>query len=304
MVQHRGEAALFDGWRAHAQSRLSAGDLPVLARGIAVPGKGMLDLFTLVGTVPEVDSALDGLLSDPRPLRNELSLYPPKGQAMLPPWVFTAAQGNGAAARRLDRGLRDAYHATVAPYWERIQALVHTERAAAIHVMAAEGVGAMLASLHPSLRWQQPVLEFPFLPWTNSLDIDLAGGGLLLAPSVFCRHPLMFRSPSGELMLIYPVVRDVLAAAGIFAATGPAGQAVAGLLGRTRAAVLETTGTGATTGQIADRLRISPASASQHTAVLREAGLVSSRRQGKTVCHTLTPLGKALLNGRHTARTR
>jgi DNA-binding transcriptional ArsR family regulator len=42
-------------------------------------------------------------------------------------------------------------------------------------------------------------------------------------------------------------------------------------------------------------LAISPAAASQHTTVLRNAGLLVSRRDRNTVLHTLTPLGAAML---------
>ena len=46
---------------------------------------------------------------------------------------------------------------------------------------------------------------------------------------------------------------------------------------------------------------MSLASASQHAAVLREAGLVVTLRHGNAVLHTLTPLGAALLRGGATA---
>jgi DNA-binding transcriptional ArsR family regulator len=48
--------------------------------------------------------------------------------------------------------------------------------------------------------------------------------------------------------------------------------------------------------QLARRVGVSAASVSQHTAVLREAGLIHTSRIGKAVLHTMTPLGTALLN--------
>src|SRR3712207_7714020 len=44
---------------------------------------------------------------------------------------------------------------------------------------------------------------------------------------------------------------------------------------------LRAVGAGATTTEIARRLQISAATASHHTGVLRDAGLVASRRHGK-----------------------
>ncbi|MFF3264712.1 hypothetical protein ACFYWO_36750 [Streptomyces sp. NPDC002932] len=51
------------------------------------------------------------------------------------------------------------------------------------------------------------------------------------------------------------------------------------------------------TGGIAAQLFLAPASASRHTAVLREAGLISSHRRRHEVLHRRTSLGEALLNG-------
>ncbi|MFC8373392.1 winged helix-turn-helix domain-containing protein [Streptomyces sp. NPDC057239] len=51
----------------------------------------------------------------------------------------------------------------------------------------------------------------------------------------------------------------------------------------------------ATTTETADRVGISLPSASQHTTVLRNAGLITTTRTGIAVLHTLTPLGTALL---------
>jgi DNA-binding transcriptional ArsR family regulator len=42
---------------------------------------------------------------------------------------------------------------------------------------------------------------------------------------------------------------------------------------------------------------ISLAAASQHASVLRDAGLITTHRQGSAVLHVLTPLGAELLRG-------
>ncbi|MGH3380833.1 MAG: ArsR/SmtB family transcription factor [Actinoallomurus sp.] len=69
------------------------------------------------------------------------------------------------------------------------------------------------------------------------------------------------------------------------------------MLGRTRAAVLQAlSGRVGTTGDIARRLGISMASASEHASLLRAAGLVVSERSGNTVRHRLTSLGFDLLH--------
>ncbi|WP_436848162.1 hypothetical protein [Streptomyces collinus] len=52
---------------------------------------------------------------------------------------------------------------------------------------------------------------------------------------------------------------------------------------------------GYNTTELSRRLGISAAAASHHATVLREAKLITTRREGKAVLHVLTPLGIALL---------
>jgi predicted transcriptional regulator len=75
----------------------------------------------------------------------------------------------------------------------------------------------------------------------------------------------------------------------------PRGAALAALVGRNRAAVLRTVADGCSTTELADRVGISLAAASQHASVLRDAGLITTHRQGSAVLHLLTPLGAELL---------
>jgi DNA-binding transcriptional ArsR family regulator len=75
----------------------------------------------------------------------------------------------------------------------------------------------------------------------------------------------------------------------------PRGAALAALVGRNRAAVLRTIADGCSTTELADRVGISLAAASQHASILRDAGLITTHRQGSAVLHVLTPLGVELL---------
>ena len=59
--------------------------------------------------------------------------------------------------------------------------------------------------------------------------------------------------------------------------------------------MLRATVGGCGTTELARRLNISLATASHHAAVLRNAHLVTTRREGKAVLHTVTSLGIALL---------
>jgi DNA-binding transcriptional ArsR family regulator len=88
----------------------------------------------------------------------------------------------------------------------------------------------------------------------------------------------------------------MLRAAIISVVSSPAGDsALARLIGATRAAILQATTTGPNTTEIARLLGVSPATVSEHTAILREAGLIRSRRHDNNMLHLITPLGVALL---------
>jgi DNA-binding transcriptional ArsR family regulator len=73
------------------------------------------------------------------------------------------------------------------------------------------------------------------------------------------------------------------------------GASLTALLGRTRATVLRAAAAGATTSELARVAGVSASCVSQHTTVLRDAGLITSQRQAASILHTLTPLGASML---------
>jgi DNA-binding transcriptional ArsR family regulator len=163
-----------------------------------------------------------------------------------------------------------------------------------VHALAEGGCESPLNSFRPLMRWNPPVLEADY---PVRRDFVLDGRGLLLVPGYFCwRTPITLLDQELSPMLVYPIAGEFRAAPGT-----PAGmddRPLVNLLGRTRAAVLRAVESGGTTTEISRRTGTSVASASQHATVLREAGLISTRRDGGAVQHTLTPLGQAALTGR------
>ena len=157
-------------------------------------------------------------------------------------------------------------------------------------------MAGLFASLTPMLHWRCPVLAV-----ANSVDLDLrpGGRGLTLLPSVFADRPWVGTDPSA-VFVAYPVraaaARPLAGRPHGVAGPRPAGDPLVALLGRSRAAVLRAAGDGATTTDLARRAGISAPSASQHAAVLRDAGLLVTARWGKAARHTLTPLAGALLS--------
>jgi hypothetical protein len=183
------------------------------------------------------------------------------------------------------------YHARVlAPHWPRIEATIEAEFSLRGRSLAHEGAAAAFAGIHPAVAFADDTLR---IDRAYDDDIDLAGRGLLLVPCVFVAPEVWAMTDAPwQPSVIYPPpgVGDLWA---------PPGRdreaAVARLLGRGRAAVLAGLATPVSTLDLAARLHASPAGVSAHLKALREAGLVTGRREGRAVLYARTPLGDALL---------
>ncbi|MFD5752150.1 ArsR/SmtB family transcription factor [Streptomyces sp. NPDC127033] len=194
----------------------------------------------------------------------------------------------------------DMWRAGVAPYWDRVLERLDSECDAHGRIAMTGGVERLLATLHPRIVWNPPVLE---IHDGLECEVHLKGQGLLLTPSAFLPGTVgrIIRSErdSDQPALVFAVPSDV---SGLFAlpdepdVTG--GQALSALVGQTRAAALRALTNTCTTSQLAARLGVSPGSASQHASVLRESGLITTRRVRNCALHSVTPLGMALLGGR------
>ncbi|MGI5487737.1 ArsR/SmtB family transcription factor [Microtetraspora malaysiensis] len=201
-------------------------------------------------------------------------------------WAQDLSDGTPEARQTLARDLHRYFTSSVEPLWPQIQTEAAADRTLRAETLLRGGVDALLATLHPDCHWQPPILHIPI---DLDHDITLGGRGLLLIPSYFAPRPMVTYNPDATTLLSYPLhVGD--------RPTGPA-DALGPLLGRTRATVLAILRDPATTTVVAERAGISLGSASQHTTVLRNAGLISTTRMGGAVLHTLTPLGSALLHG-------
>ncbi len=97
--------------------------------------------------------------------------------------------------------------------------------------------------------------------------------------------------PDGRCVLLYPALTPLP-----LVGPGPAQGALDALLGRTRAAVLQSLIEQRTTSELARDLDISLPSASEHARTLRAAGLITTERDGKAVLHSVTGLGVDLLH--------
>jgi DNA-binding transcriptional ArsR family regulator len=202
------------------------------------------------------------------------------------------AEGDRETVDRVAAATPSRVGAGVAPFWADARALIEAERSRRARVLLDEGTEGLLRSFRPMMTWDPPVLRVD-VPYDRSLYLD--GRGLLLVPSYLSWDtPDVLRDPALPPVLVYPIERDLVLSAGVRPPVH--GSAVAALIGRTRTSLLESLADGRTTSELARRVGVSPGSVSQHTAVLREARLIRTSRAGKAVVHTITPLGRNLLN--------
>jgi DNA-binding transcriptional ArsR family regulator len=237
-------------------------------------------------------------------------LVPPQQQLTLPndllclldraePADDSALRAHDLSRRRLVAGVEEVWRLAIAPSWDGIHAQLEIECASRGRIAMTGGVEQLLATLHPRIVWRPPVLEIPGGP---ARDIHLGGAGLRLSPSFFLPHHagIVIRSARacGGTVLVFSAAPDAPQSIGLGDEPDNRVHALGALVGRTRAAALRELTVARTTGQLAERLGISSAGASQHAAVLRDSGLITSRRLRNTVLHTATPLGMALLGAK------
>jgi DNA-binding transcriptional ArsR family regulator len=277
---------VYGEWRERARQRIGA--LPGTLRAL-VPTRGYFpDFLTPTEGSDGWEAALDAVCSTPRrQLEAELARVEAGQQRALPRWARALAAGEREVVERLAADLVRYHREVVAntAVWPRVEAEVDADRAVRVRNLLSGGAEGLLRGLRPVLRWNPPVLEADY---PVDRDVRPEGRGLLLIPSYFCsRNPVAYADPALPPVLVYPIEHT----------SRPASDhaALGRLLGSTRARVLRCIEQGTTTGELARRARVSPASASQHASVLREAGLVVSVRRGNEVLHTLTPLGAGLL---------
>ncbi|GLZ00958.1 helix-turn-helix domain-containing protein [Actinoplanes sp. NBRC 103695] len=286
-----GPPLIFGRWRQLAVRASRRPDLEQLMP--LVPGGFFPDFLTPSEGTSGLAAGLDALLRTPRcRLRRDVELLAMQGSP-LPAWTADLADGDAETLQRLAAAIHSHHEAVVAPVWPEARAHVEADRARRARALLDGGSEGLLRSYLPMMRWNPPVLEVPDFAADRTLRLD--GRGLLLLPAFLSWGTTdALHDPELPPVLVYPVEHSLTVSA------GQDNTSVAALIGMTRTAVLESVGDGRTTSELARRVGVSAASISQHTAVLREAGLVHTSRIGKAVLHSVTPLGAALLEPRAT----
>ncbi|TCO59771.1 ArsR/SmtB family transcription factor [Actinocrispum wychmicini] len=292
LLQTRHAVLMFGAWRRDVRTALRPTDdiLTTLA-----PPKGYSpDFLTPLVDSPDLEAGLEVVLrTGSDTLSTDMSRL--ASQTTLPSWANRLAAGDADMMRRLADCIRQYHAKALQPYAQVLQAYVRADWARRAELAMTYGLGHVLSTLHPTIRWRSPVLE---VGYPVDQDLYLAGRGLVLVPSFFCwRMSMTVADPALQPVLVYPVDPVPGWTAKRHDVSRTDRDSLVALIGRTRALVLLTIADRPylNTTELARAAGTSPAGASQHATVLREAGLVITQRRNGSAVHTLSQRGAVLL---------
>jgi DNA-binding transcriptional ArsR family regulator len=189
-------------------------------------------------------------------------------------------------AHRLADVLAGIWTLLVEPSWRHIRGCLERDILYRSRALAGRGLAAVLDEVAP-----------PRTSFEDGRCIQsVAGAGLLLVPSAFIwpRRATIRAPERGPLVVCYP-------ARGLgalwFSTSSGRDSGLTGLIGKTRAQILEALNEPLHTTALAVHLDRSPGNVADHLAVLRKSGLVAKARVGPHVIYARTSLGDALLRG-------
>ncbi len=183
--------------------------------------------------------------------------------------------------------LRLWFDVALEEHWPRIRALLQADISHRARCLSAGGARALFSELHPSVRWHEGGRLDLGIAYEAPVALDERG--LLLVPSVFAWPGIYVVSdPPWQPTLIYTARGTATAWE---PTREPAPDALRRLIGPTRAAILHALDAPQTGADLAGALEVTPSAVSQHIAVLRDAGLIATHRDGRHVFAQRTELG-------------
>jgi DNA-binding transcriptional ArsR family regulator len=283
-------------WVEWARPRIADLDLRLL--DVATPSGGPY-WPTFCGPPPRVPRAeIDDELArihatPPDRVAAEIARSYPGG---VPPTGRLFLQQPADALDRLVAQMRSLWEVALAPWWGVIADLLEAEVAWRARRLASVGPQAAFAGLHETVSWHDGTLSV--IPTAKAAeDVELAGRGLLLVPAAFTWPSVWPRTdPPWEPALVYPPP----GVADLWRGDEPPDGALSTLIGSRRALILLELERPAATLDLAARIGSSAGGVSEHLRVLRDAGLVTARREGRWVIYSRTAIGDALCASRST----
>ncbi|MFI7355547.1 ArsR family transcriptional regulator [Streptomyces avidinii] len=281
-------------WVEQVRPRLTAAGLDRGWLAELIPPSGYVPDFlnpAPSGPAPSLAEELAGIRATPAArIRQDLDRLGQE-QGGLGPRARTLYAEPQARLVRVTEEIETYWELALAPYWARIRAVLDADVFHRARQAAEHGAGRLFNDLHPSVSWGDSALRLAHRH--RPLSRGTAGSGLLLIPSVFA-WPVPFTrvTPPEPPQLAYP-------ARGTGSLweprPGARAEALAAVLGRSRTRLLTELETPASTTELARRTGLSAPGVSQYLTALREAGLVTAHRAGRSVLYARTSVAESLL---------
>jgi DNA-binding transcriptional ArsR family regulator len=281
-------------------------ELTLSLRVLKDPGRYPNHLRWLRGFVDEVDlPVLTGLTNDrgwtpdflsPRPESPLTGIEEELDQLAATPaaTVRRDLRAIGTTPMPLPRiidALGNYWRAGFAGNWHRMRSVLEADIAYRGRKMTRSGLGAMVTDISDRITFDSPVVGVR-IHGVADRRIEVRGAGLTLMPSLFARHTAVPVSESGPPMLIY-AARGVATLWERQRERPP--DALVNVLGRVRAELMASLDEPVSSTELAGRLGVTASAVNQHLRALRDAGLLASRRHGRSVLYLRTELGDAFV---------
>jgi DNA-binding transcriptional ArsR family regulator len=191
---------------------------------------------------------------------------------------------------RIAEEIEAYWELALAPYWAKIRALLDADVFHRARQVAERGTGHLFNDLHTTLSWDDNALRL--IQRRCAISREGTGRGLVLVPSAFVTQVLTWTRTPAPPQLCYPA-----RGTGTLWAHRPVehADAISAVLGRSRTVLLTELASPASTTDLARRTGISAAGVSQHLTALRDAGMVSAHRAGRSVLYARTAIAESLL---------
>ncbi|MFJ5936847.1 DUF5937 family protein [Streptomyces sp. NPDC093071] len=294
VLAQRSDSAPHQRWAAQVRPRIVRAGLDRRRLAALVPARGFLADFlnpTPAGPFPTLGAELDAVRRTPAgQVREDLrKLAVEGGDGGRLQSLYDDPEG---VLPKVADEIETYWELALAPYWARIQKVLEADVFHRARQVAEHGSARVLSELHETVRWDDGTLRL--VRRHCALTRDQVGSGLLLVPSVFAWPRILTRSVHPDPpQLAYP-------ARGFGTVwesrTTAATDAVAAVLGRSRTLLLAALDTPASTTQLATHSGLSAAGVSQHLIALRNAGLVTAHRSGRSVLYARTSVADQLLD--------
>lgn len=185
--------------------------------------------------------------------------------------------------------LRTYWDLAIASHWGRLRSLAEADISWRLEQIADRGPRGALATLHPRVAVEDQHLV---VHTTCAVPKPAAPpSGIVLVPCAFAWPDTLLLDDAAQVATLAYAPRGI---ATLWRGADRDNDALADLLGRTRAVVLGLLDLPTTNAQLAAHLKLTPPTTNEHLHVLHRAGMVSRTRRGRSVLYARTALGDQL----------